>query len=121
MLSEIEALRGMTTDEALPIVERRDAATHFVRLSVAAVGEAKDDDEEVLKLLKPWRRDTEVHAWLADEFAKVSKGRSIDGYTLPDAKDAVERSWKCRLLNQLIDDRDFPLIKAAAKDALERL
>jgi len=121
MLGEIEALRGMTLDETLPIAERRDAATHLVHMSVAAVVEPKDDDAEVLKLLKPWRRDTEVHAWLADEFAKISKGRSINGYTLPDAKEAVERSWRYRLLRQLIDDTGYPLVKAAAKDALERL
>jgi len=117
---EIEALRAIVADEALTITERRDAAEHAVRLIVASVPDVLNTDVDVAVLLNPWPRETQQQRWLADSWADVSKGRSLHGYTVPDAKAAVLKRRVRLLLESLTADQDEHLyVRQAAQSALQ--
>ena len=95
MLSELE-LRALVANTGLPTGERRDAATLLVRLLVEAVSEPGDDDPEVARLRQPWAD--------AEKLSKVTLGRS-HGYSLADAKAAVHRQRKQKVLKSMAADQ----------------
>jgi hypothetical protein len=107
---KIEALRTVVEDEGLDIAQRRDAAAHIVTLTVDAVPEVPDADTEVVTLTTPWADPV-----LAKIAADATGGRSVNGYSLPDAKQTVIKRHRVRaLLAVVVDDTAHKLIRLAA-------
>lgn len=108
-------LRAVVADESLPTHERKGAALCLVRLSLAAIPEPSDSDEEVQRLREPWPRDSEQQRTIADMFAKATEGRSIQGYAASAARAAVLAKRKRERLAQLAaDTAEDVLIRDAA-------
>lgn len=108
---ELAQLRAAVQNNALPASERRDAATHLVRLMVEAVPAPSDDDVEVRKLMQPWRRDTPASAYVASVWEPASLG-----LPLPEAKAAVQRQRNRKALAEIAaDPSEDQIIRDAAK------
>ena len=117
---DVVALLAIAADETLTTTERRDGAEYAIRLLAASVPDPLETDVEVVGLMKPWPRQTEQQRWLADSWADVSKGRSLHGYTVADAKAAVLKSRVRRMLESLATDQDKHLyVRQAAQSALQ--
>jgi hypothetical protein len=115
----IEELRVVVADESVGMAARRDAAAHLTKLHLASIEEVSDTDEEVLELMKPWRRDTAAYALMADWGAEATKGRSMNGWSLIDAKAEVTKRRKLRaLLSVVVNAGLSELEKVAAIDTL---
>jgi hypothetical protein len=91
MANEIE-LREMVADDTLAGGERKDAAVLLVGLLVSEVPQPADDDPEVIRRMQPWPRNSESERWLADSFSAATRGRSVHGYSLNDAKLAAHEA-----------------------------
>ena len=117
---ELDQLRTVVSNESLPLTERKDAAAHAVRLMIAAITEPANDDPEVVKLMQPWPRETELDRQIADLFARTSDGRGTNGYTLADAKATVLKRRKRLLIVALAEsETENPLVRDAARIFLE--
>jgi hypothetical protein len=107
---KIEALRTVVEDEGLDITQRRDAAAHIVTLTVDAVPEVPDTDAEVVTLTTPWADPV-----LAKIAADATGGRSVNGYSLPDAKQTVFKRHRLRAVLAIIcDETAHKLTRLAA-------
>ena len=103
-------LRAVVDNEALSIEERKDAAALFVTLTVETVTDPADDNPEVAALRQPWD-----DKFLAECAAPATNGRSLTGWSLPDAREHVAKRHRQRVVLALIVDEALPrLIRLAA-------
>jgi hypothetical protein len=107
---ELAGLRAVVADEDKPLAERTAAAAHIVTLALGAVTDPADDDAEVAELVKPWADPV-----LAKMAAEVTGGRSVNGHSLPDAKQTVfkRRRWRA-VLTIICDETAHKLTRLAA-------
>ena len=122
-MTEIEQLKQIALAPEMPMDQRSEAATLLIRLEEEAIRSegVEDDDPEVLKLLQPWSRDTPTNAMIADMVANYTGGRSINGYSLPDARAEVLERRILRLRLAVAVDEALPLtVREAAVDAIRR-
>ena len=110
MSNQLEPLRTVVEDESLDIAARRAAAAHVVQLVVDGVPDPSDDDLEVVQLCTPWA-DQEL-AKLASE---GTGGRSVNGWSLSDARQRVLTRLKVRaVLDIVVDEAAHKLIRLAS-------
>lgn len=107
--SKLEDLGQIIADDTLPLAARRTAAEHYVEAMIADLPEAGDDDSEVINLTRGWEDKK-----LAELMADVTNGRSLTGFSLPDAKDSVQRRRRGKMLWQLHTEHDTPLVREVA-------
>jgi hypothetical protein len=98
--AEFEALRAVVADESLSLVERKQAAEHYVAGLVDAVPAPAEDDAEVVELVTPWKDDgplggTAPMAWRA---CNEVYGWHKDGPTLAQARKRVHNGLRLRVL-----------------------
>lgn len=116
MSEKIAELRAALADESVPPSDRKAAAEHLIRLQVEAIEAAgiPDDDPEVMESTKPWSNTALASLWSPTPNAPALKGRS-----LPDAKSAVMKRRKLRvLLSFITDDAAHRLEKLAASEQI---
>jgi hypothetical protein len=120
MASDIEQLRAIASNESLAMDERRNAAALTVKLTDAAITSAgvADDDPEVLKFMKPWRRDTPFSDSVAEMFLAV--GVATNGHTLEKSKAmALKRKTTQSRLAKVVDETLPRLEREAAAEAIK--
>jgi hypothetical protein len=103
MKSEIDQLRSVVRDEAVPVAERREAATLLVELAAKAVPTVTADDPEVRSLTAPWPRETEPEVTTAAIFSSYSGGMPS-----PDALATVQGRWVLRSQLAAVLDVSLP-------------
>lgn len=111
-MTEIEQLKQIVLDENMPIDSRREAAALLIRLEEEAIVSkgVEDDDPEVVQIMQPWPRDTALNASIADMFAPVTNGRSINGWDLVDARAEVLKQKVLRQRLQTVVDESLPRV-----------
>jgi hypothetical protein len=102
--TKINELRAIIADEQVGITERRAVAAHVVRLQAETVEDASPDDPEVVALKQPWPRDTAVDREIADQWSRVTNGRSVNGWSEADALAKTTERHRLRVLLALIVD-----------------
>jgi hypothetical protein len=107
----IHELRAVICDESRSRVERQTAATHLVALKDTATDPIADDDPDVLELLKPWPQDSEFDISLAQTWAEVTGGRSLHGWSLPDAREQVAKDRLSSARYAAVRDETLPLME----------
>lgn len=122
-MTEIEQLRKIAQDPSMPMDSRQEAATLLVRLQEEAIRSegVADDDDEVAVLLKPWPRDLPWQAGLADIAAPHTQGRSLTGWSLPDARAEVLARRILRLRLAVVVDEGLPMVlRESVVDTIRR-
>lgn len=117
--AETTQLRSIVENEELPMKQRKDAATHLVQLIVAGVPEPEADDAEVIERMKPWPRETEAQASIAEMMDRITGGKATQGWSLADAKAEVWRRKRMRAaLAVIVDEEADHLERLAACDVI---
>jgi len=104
--AEITQLREIVKDESLSVKQRRHAAAHVLQLIVAGVPEPGADNHEVVERMKPWPRETEMQASLAEMMDRITGARATQGWSLADAKSEVWKRNRMRAVLAVVVNED---------------